>query len=484
MGSSRWLAFNSWGQTTTSWSFNEESEWIIYLTGQELQELKATLEATLDPRWELDSTRVLWESFHEFIENQKAEWLSSSDLFEWMEGLPEWLAGLWDTLDEMSHETLFGPDGVMKDLELSATAQDNISVSLTMSSMRELQNIEGITLENFEEKSKELSETLNIISEVAGQTETTEQWNTPYKSILDTSQSWEGNYIFMDAVEWIKFFDWLFSWEIQESNLEAYIEDRNLPEWSTTEITHRMTVLQDVWRDELLTLMAQLQGWDIDWWVETTTTGWTIADTIDEIDTLEPEQRESAIDRLKNGNMFERMLAAILEAFESIGLFNENSENNWDTDDGETDNEDTTEAEEVALTPEQQKNNRLIELINNLEMPWDSLLVEELTWDPDLARRIVLAFEWVSPEETFEETFQNLITENNKWESIWNMFREYWFQDSIPEWTSYGNIALKYIEEYSRYRNSDGVRWVDSWRTTWESWATQRQAENWRVWGR
>ena len=110
--------------------FQEEKEWIIYLTKWEIQDLKATLEVTEDPQWEIWGSQVLWESFDDLVENQKQEWLALSDMLEGTEWLPEDI----DNIDTLSHELLFGNSGRLTNLELSDTAQDHASAwfSLTL----------------------------------------------------------------------------------------------------------------------------------------------------------------------------------------------------------------------------------------------------------------------------------------------------------------------------------------------------------------
>lgn len=51
----------------------------------------------------------------------------------------------------------------MKDIELSDTAKDNIAVSLSLSAIKELQNV---NLENYEKKFEELLPKLDIIQNV------------------------------------------------------------------------------------------------------------------------------------------------------------------------------------------------------------------------------------------------------------------------------------------------------------------------------
>jgi len=61
------------------------------------------------------------------------------------------------------------------------------------------------------------------------------------------------------------------------------------------------------------------------------------------------------------------------------------------------------------------------------------------------------------------------------------IFEQYGFLETVPDWLNQVKQAIKMLEEYSRYRNSDGVAGLTTNRTPWEEWANKRQKENWKT---
>jgi len=105
--------------------FTEEHEGIIYLTKQEIKDLKDTITTTVDPRWEAWGTQVLGESFNEFIKQQKSEWLALSDIVESNNDIPEIIRAQIDAgingLEDTAKEKLFWDEGMFSSLDISDT---------------------------------------------------------------------------------------------------------------------------------------------------------------------------------------------------------------------------------------------------------------------------------------------------------------------------------------------------------------------------
>lgn len=101
--------------------------------------------------------------------------------------------------------------------------------------------------------------------------------------------------------------------------------------------------------------------------------------------------------------------------------------------------------------------------------------------NPEALAKIRTTLEGISSKDTFETTFNEVFgkAENGKITNVQDVFQKYGFEKTIPEGTSPTEKILLLLEEYSRYRNSDGVRGKDTGRTSWEDWAKSRQSQNW-----
>lgn len=431
--------------------FREESEWVIYFTQQELQDFQDILKSELP--------EIVSVELQEFAQEQKLEWLSSSDLFAGIEWMHEQLEWLGNTFDEMSYETLFWENWVMNDIELSDTAKNNISVALTLSCVKQLDELDNITEENYLEKNEQLAASLNIIAEVARQTQTTDQWNVPYEQSLSITNNGEWNYIFMDAAEWIKLFDGIFSWEISAETLEKYIEDRNLPEWSSTEITHRMSAMRDIsWEQfsalwESIGLVLDQDSWDSD--NNQTVVEQVAAEVVD----LTEEEKLTLIEKLKKWNFMDQMLAAILEVMQNMGLYND--------EEVPADDDTIPKANSDALSQETEEVNILNQKLQELTIP--NMDITSLQENPEALMKIQDILEWLDNSTTAQEEFEKLFWETNNFSQISEIFKENNTPFTDPEDSSANFMTI--LATYSSYRKDPEVAWKEQGRTFWNAWS-------------
>ncbi len=432
--------------------FSKEAEGIIYLTQQEIQDFKNILSSEIP--------EIVSSELQEFATEQKIEGLSSSDLVGDMEGLPE---DLLDWVDVISYETLFWKEGIMKDIELSDTAKDNIAVSLSLSAIKELQNV---NLENYEKKFEELLPKLDIIQNVFWHIEGS--WVGDLEHSLFIAWKGEQNYIFMDAMEGVKFFTSVFTGDIEENTIEPYIEERNLPAGSTTEITHRMSALQEFSEENTKAFIQNLPN---------------IVQNNEDIDIPEnipntPKAQQSLIERLKNGNFFEKIFAVLLEAMKGFGLYNEDATETSP----EQETNSSREKQEVAET------DAFMKLLQDSEKYWSDnsefqTVISELEKNPKTLRQVKTIMESI-PDETFQESFADLFGESRKFSQISKVFNDYGFNERLSQDISQSENLVALMTEYARYRNSPEVQGKESNRTSWLEYAQKRQKENWDLSGR
>ena len=456
--------------------FTEEHEWIIYLTQEEIVELKTTIEATRDPRWEAWSRQVLWESFNAFIAEQKTEGLSLSDILSREENIPSLLRQSLDQhlswADDIAHEGLFGDEGVFTSLDISSTAQDHLatamSVSFTQAGLWLLQEkIQAGTL-----GSQDIQDIMNMGGEIDTRL-------AAIKTVIEVTPPTIGgngelNKIFMQTQDGVDFFSQVISGDITADNVQETLEAANVD--SSDQIVM-----------DLSTISARLNE-DMDSFVE-------------EVKKLTPEQMQSMLAWIATANstaqtaannenitrnegektMWEKFMDFFKDFFWSfIDIWRDKE---WDTD------SQTQAQQEQAVQKEQADNARLISLIDDVsESQRNNSIIVSLREKPETATRLRKLFESISTSETFEESFKDMFTLGvdglDKITKVWTILENHWFLQSLPEWTSNLERDIMLIEEYSRYRNSDGVKWLNDDRTQWEEWAEKRHSEEWAVAGK
>lgn len=291
---------------------------------------------------------------------------------------------------------------------------------------------------------------------------------------------WKNNGIFMETDTGKKFFDKLLSGEIDESNIVDSLKEHNFHSEIHGIIGNADTMQEiiEAWTlslEDLTELRERIEK-------ESPNSKGTPDLTSEEIDTPSstPEETKKWLEEMKEKWGFAAVIAAVLEMLQG---FIPEKMLEWSSKDKET--PASTDKEKQK---EEEKNNTLLSLIDKLaKTSVNTELVKALKENPEKTTLIRQRLESISPNETFEETFQDLFWENvvdGKVTNITNIFNEYGFLDSLPASMSTFDKTMKLLEEYSRYRNSPGVLGKDSWRTPWKSWAEQRQSEYWKVWGR
>lgn len=221
--------------------FREDREGILYLTREEIAELRTTIEATRDPRGEAWSVHIAGESFQAFIEEQVSEEVSISELL-WDTGNTEIIGNLETEIRDI----LFGASSPLANLELHEGAQDNFITVLSLSGIRSLaENPDGFRtfLEthydtenrtfNFENTDtmmqllgiENMDAFENFLS-LAGRRESL--WAGSIDApVLHISDHGETNSIFMNIEEGRAFIGLLRAWSMSEEEIETYIEARN-----------------------------------------------------------------------------------------------------------------------------------------------------------------------------------------------------------------------------------------------------------------
>ena len=260
--------------------FNEESEGILYLTKQEIQELKATIDATRDPRWNAWGQQVLGESFSAFIERQKTQWLVISDFLVTPENIPAGLEGFFENYinswEELMREQLFWGEGMLSSLNISPMAQDRMSVSMGLSFMNyatrellvkiedgdlspeDIQDVVKIS-ESLEAKFASMKAVIDSVIPVPGSTSAT-------MSQVYVAGNGEENSIFMDPVEWVEFFNKFISWDLDATNIQSTLQEAN---------------------------GAVDEDQEIDFWVVGASINTTMWEMMKQLETLTPEQLQA-----------------------------------------------------------------------------------------------------------------------------------------------------------------------------------------------
>ncbi len=323
---------NSWDQIDDSMlsdqekkllaeQFAKESESIIYLTRQEIQDFKNILSSEIP--------EIVTSELQDFVTEQKEEGLSSSDIV----GEANEHAEILDIIDEYSKDVLFWEDGgVFSNLSIDPIAQDTMAVSLSMSILEQLANSEDIDIEEVKKslESKNLSAFSSIVDKLEFiktlSQDTQIVWPGKLVPRLQISDFWRKNSIFMNPNEWKLFFDNIFSAKLENTWIEAYLEDANQEE--------------DIPKVDLSALGVEMNE-NINKFIERFTPkspedAQDFADALSWITPPIPEQTNSSTSPEK-GSFFDKILKLIEKFFSGIIKFWEdiawkrNNENNVQT---------------------------------------------------------------------------------------------------------------------------------------------------------
>ncbi len=307
-------------------SFIQEKAAIIHLTQSELWELENILTSENNHH----SDRI--ERVIDFVEKQKREGLSLTDITEGLEEIPEELA---KQIESLAQEKLFWANGLMNGIDLSQSAKSNISTSFWLSILEKIGRWGGIAetdlawlMESTDAKLSLVAEALQGIGELR-----------PWQRLKDLHIRgfWEENHLFMNIWEGQTFFREVFDGKLESSEkIIEYITNKNLKDWEVVEtlspkdiLKLRKSVKENV--NDASSNLATITD------PETRKTVWDMA----------PEEKRSLIERLKESDSIVlQILAGLLEFMKEIG-----GEKTW-KEVGRWETKTNTEEENEARTEE------------------------------------------------------------------------------------------------------------------------------------
>jgi len=440
--------------------FQEAREGILYLTREEIQELRVAINATRDPRGEMWSPHIAGESFQAFIEEQVSEGLSFWDILgEDNE--------IWETIETLTQELLFWPEWAMWWLELADTPKQNLTTALRLSILDIIYGSDN--------PQELINNPESLIAQITPQLEllrSTSQIHDPLPNgethpriwILG---EWEQNIIMMNIAEGREFFNELLSWELDAETIEQRLEWANTQEEITLpNISELSSETQEILTD-IRTRMGQSGNWV---WIENPPNPETLAAAIDQA----PEsERRTLIDILKEllaafGTMFAEMFES---AWNSLWERPENTE---------------TPPEEWTPNPEVTPTSLLLSTLNNLStrqlgrINKENLLLSLA--DSETQTRIMRLLENLLPEMNLEDTITHLFTSDR---AVFSNFQAQLVEANFPALTSEASSSSplqqfeQVLQEYYRYRQSEGVQGITEGRTTWQNYARTRRSESW-----
>lgn len=432
--------------------FGEKKKGIIYLTGQELSELKFIISEESSASHQAD--------FDTFIQEQKIEWLSSSDIFTSIDGAPK---DLGEKIDALSQKALFWAEWILKNLILSDIAKDNIITSFSISMLWNIDigaNFKWDIMAAFENAITNLEWLKNLASssEIVG--------TGIQKNVLNLSGNGNRNYIFMDANVGREFFNTLLSQSMTESEIESYIEKRNLPPESDTIIVNNIAWLTVSSSKSIqrLTQALTLPSQSIDSsFPATQAEVEVIADTIDPEDI--PNQEE--LDELKEKKGIWSLLAELIEMI--LGTFQRLT-----TAAGEDIN-DFIDGEGKWAKDDEPETKSSEDILKNLMWQYNIPGEKEILKNEEMQTQIKNSLISIYGEESISDGFTELFS----WEKYNNIATEFiengifWDKpDDINPWMK----VVKIITAYAEYRNDPRVKNVTEERLEWSAWA---QEQNW-----
>lgn len=369
-----------------------EHQKIIYLTQQELWELRGILQEDDSASHDAD--------FDEFIQQQINEWLSSQDIVWNIEGnllSPEVL----ESLDNESHNILFEwENAVFHWLDISDTAKDTVSVALTFSLIEDITSnaqllqslISGnadigvLLAENYNDKFWNINAAFSSYFDISG-----EAFQVPGNG--------ENNAIFMELESGKSFFSDIMSGTVTADNVISKINEANTENILTPDIWD-INTLQEIWnfsQEELQALLAA--GSD------------TSPDaSAPEAPTLDSETALTALERLREMGGIGAFLATILEFLQWFA-----GNLNQEEDNSESSTETWAPLSEREIAPQtitrvrdffsQRANEWIFQWMNRESIL--ALFPEE--WElPEAAQNILRVIDAIPGEEDSMETMEHL----------------------------------------------------------------------------
>jgi len=214
--------------------FNEESEGIIYLSQQELADLRSIIWIPMD-----ESRNI---NLNTFITEQTEEWLALSDIVESNEAIPDIIRAqieAWiDGQETIAREQLFWEEGMFSSLNISDTAQDHMSVSMSLSFMEHGMSVLQQKIDNNSLTAadiewlialwEELEQKFATIKDIIDTTEAVPWSTSATMPHVYVAQNGELNKIFMDPSSGVEFFDGIILGDIDASNIKEKLEAGNV----------------------------------------------------------------------------------------------------------------------------------------------------------------------------------------------------------------------------------------------------------------
>jgi hypothetical protein len=468
--------------------FETERTGLIHITQEELTAFKTTL------GYENNHHRDRNEEIDEFMQEQILEWederISVSDIIS---QIWEFKESDVEMIETAARETLFGPEWVMKNLDLSEDARVSISTSLILAILQKLNSGETLTPEQLNMMSTQDMNTLfqtelqslQALSATFSQREVVGPGIE--KSKIDVSWNGDNNIIFSNILEGKNFFSRVIGWEINPGNLETEIESKNTQAWNPALEDDAAEIL-NLTRSDILGIMEKS-------WIEVPDPSpppaswgapWAAPEGVVVPPEIPTEVDKTLLEQWKeSGNIFLQILATLFEAIWSYGKWMEES----DTDSAEAPLSQWAIASEERDTHQEEENpgKILITFFNWLQEDFPANkenVIAELSWNSELSGKMIQALESISSDETIEVSFTHIFG-NDRIDGIWSeIFRIFENADlfaTLPEGTSEAQKILLLVEEYARYRNSVGVVGQTENRTTWEVYAQKRKQEWWSI---
>jgi len=281
--------------------FTKERNEALYLTRGELVELSRIIETQRNSGISPVVRGIMTWELDKFIDNQIAEWLSTTDMLEWIDNIPEWFAELLET---KSHEQLFGDEGIMKGIDLTWRAKNYITTAFSLAILEELGSSSEILDANLEGLLTHAWERLQYIKEAFEDTRGSRPWQ-PLNN-LRIQWLWEENHIFMNIEKGKEFFTQVLDGKLWESDaIIAYIQEQNLADWETVESADLKTLaaLRSTASEDVAEIVENITDPD---------TGIPVAD-------MTPDEKKSLIERWKESDsMLLQILAGLLEFMKEI----------------------------------------------------------------------------------------------------------------------------------------------------------------------
>jgi len=437
--------------------FTEETEGIIYLTRQELSELKSTLDTTnlssLSP--EIQAGTIAWD-IDAFVDGQLQEWLATSEVIGWDNEL--FSADRLDQLDELSQELLFWNEGVFEGMNISPTAQDHIAVALSLSIIHTISNNANMTTEEIIAllSGSDITLVNNVNTSLDGLRGVisgfVEMEDDIDANFLNIAGNWEGNNIFMQTETWVEFFNALLSWELSEEDIESRIESENADEsdiqveW----IPNNLLALHTSTNMDINNISEALQDS-----VSNASAG-EFRRMREQIQADTPEQERTGIAKI--------IYDILKSIFDAIWEFSWDQDTNWGTDDNPLlGNQDSAPDESPDSATD------IISQLQDLQVPGFDL--SALWANPENMSQIQDILEDLSPETTAQQEFEHLFWGNGHFSEISRIFQEN--NSPFEAWTSETQQFITILETYKTYRVDPDVAGRNNDRTTWEEWSQE-----------